>query len=338
MRSLRHLPIVLIAAVLASGLAGTTALFTPGAAPAAIAATVDATPAPPGGRVVLDRGHVDLGPRFIEGAWRVQVRDGTVEPSAWRETEDVVFHVRDTAKLTMPEDPAYAFVGKAAGEGVHVVPQTEMPGVVWIGWNTQDASVIERVNRQIAFTLVSAEGPGDLLLYLQSGNLTAPQVLWDSRKAGLQDIFMDTNVHTHGNWIFTEPGTYLLTVEFAAELSDGTPVVDRKVLRFAVGDTADTQAAFDAVPAVVAEGSPGVQGKQDGAVSAAPGRPGPFGLPAEAVTAAIIGLGGVGVLALGVIVAAAALRGRRAKAAAAAEFQKISGPEREPARAKGTRA
>lgn len=330
MRSLRHLPTMLLVAVLA----GATALLAPAAVPAAMATT----PTPSSGRVVIDRGHVDLGPRFVDGAWRVQVRDGAAEPPVWRETEDVVFHVRDAAELTMPDDPAYAFVGKAAGKSVHVVPQTEMPGVVWMGWNTQDSGVIERVRRQIAFTLVGVEGPGDLLLYLQSGNLTAPQVLWDSRETALQDIFMDTNVHTHGNWIFTEPGTYLLTVEFAAELADGTPMVDRKVLRFAVGDAADTQAAFDAVPAAAAEGSPETGGKQAGAATAVPSGSGPFGLPAEAVTAAMLGAGAVGVLALGVLVTAAAVRGRRAKAAARAELERARGHEQEPVNAGGNRA
>ncbi|WP_461164275.1 choice-of-anchor M domain-containing protein [Arthrobacter sp. R4-81] len=334
MKSIKHLLSLLLVAVLASGLAGGTALFAPGMGVVAHAAK----PAPPDGRVVVDRGHIDLAPRFVDGAWRVQVRDGTIEPSVWREPDDVVFHVRDTAELTMPDDPAYAFVGKAAGQAVHVVPQTEMPGVVWIGWNTQDAGVIEGVRRQIAFTLVDVEGPGDLLLYLQSGNLTAPQVLWDSRETGLQDIFMDTNVHTHGNWIFTEPGTYLLTVEFAAELSDGTPLVDRKVLRFAVGDSADTQAVFDAVPAAVAEGKTETKGKQDGVASATVAGTGPLGLPAEAVTAAMTGVGAVGILAIGLIVAAAAVRGRRAKAAAAAELAHTRGPEREPAKAGETRA
>ncbi|WP_309107414.1 choice-of-anchor M domain-containing protein [Arthrobacter sp.] len=333
MRSIKHLLTLLFAAVLASGLAGGTALLAPGTPLVAHAAS----PAPPDGRVVVDRGHVDLAPRFVDGAWRVQVRDGTLEPSVWRETDDVVFHVRDTAELTMPDDPAYAFVGKAAGQAVHVVPQTEMPGVVWIGWNTQDPGVIEGVKRQIAYTLVDVEGPGDLLLYLQSGNLTAPQVLWDSRETGLQDIFMDTNVHTHGNWIFTEPGTYLLTVEFAAELADGTPLVDRKVLRFAVGDSADTQAVFDAVPAA-AEGKTETRGNKGGAEAATLAGTGPFGLPAEAVTAAMTGVGAVGILAIGVIVAVAAVRGRRAKAAAAAELVHARGPEREPAKAGETRA
>lgn len=330
MRSIRHVPAILLAALLTSGIAGTSALFSPGTAHAA-------SPAPPGDRVVVDRGHVDLGPRFVDGAWRVQVRDGSIDPAVWREPEDVVFHVRDTAELTMPNDPAYSFVGKAAGQSVHVVPQTEMPGVVWIGWNTQDVDVIERVKRQIAFTLVGVEGPGDLLLYLQSGNLTAPQVLWDSRETALQDIFMDTNVHTHGNWIFTRPGTYLLTVEFAAELADGTSVVDRKVLRFAVGDSADGQAAFDAVPAAV-EGSLDEGGKHHEAAPAAVAARGPFGLPAEAVTAAVMGAGTVGILAIGVIVAAAATRGRRAKATAAAELAQARGSEQEPVNAGETRA
>jgi hypothetical protein len=45
-------------------------------------------------------------------------------------------HVLDQAQLSVPDDPAYAFVGADPGTTVGVVPQTQNPEVVWLGWNT----------------------------------------------------------------------------------------------------------------------------------------------------------------------------------------------------------
>src|SRR5690606_28434889 len=57
------------------------------------------------------------------------------------------------------------------------------------------------------------------------------------------------NTHTHANWVFTEPGAYLVQVEVAADLIDGRRVEDVATLRIAVGDATSTDevraATFD---------------------------------------------------------------------------------------------
>ncbi|WP_394940328.1 choice-of-anchor M domain-containing protein [Psychromicrobium sp. YIM B11713] len=199
------------------------------------------------GQAVISDGHIDIGPRFAKGVnsdWSVQIHDSSGQRPVWRSLPDVVLQVSDRAKQVVPDDPSYGFLGVAPGESVYVVPQTQQPGVVWAGWNTQDPRVIELLKRQVRFSLLSTQGPGSVMMYLQSGDLGQPQILWDSKKPARQDIFVDANVHTHANWVFSEPGVYLLTVEFAAELKDGRSTSDRQVLRFAVGSVADPRAAF----------------------------------------------------------------------------------------------
>ncbi|GIE31910.1 hypothetical protein Ait01nite_049550 [Actinoplanes italicus] len=186
--------------------------------------TLDANQGLATGRAVLETGHVDIGPRYRDGRWTIQIHDDHAVPAVWRDPADTVLRVRDTARQTVPGDPAYAFLGAAAGSEVHVVPQTERPGVVWIGWNTQDPGVLGAVGRGVTMTLRGVQGPGDVTVFLQSGNLGAPQVLWSSAKPFPQPIFVESNTHTHANWVFGAPGTYLVAVDISAELADGSAV------------------------------------------------------------------------------------------------------------------
>ncbi|WP_430781522.1 choice-of-anchor M domain-containing protein [Actinoplanes sp. G11-F43] len=213
--------------------------------------TVDPNQSQATGRVVLDTGHVDIGPRLQDGRWSIQIHDDHAVPSVWREPADTVLHVRDTALLEVPDDPAYAFLGAQPGEKVHVVPQTEKQGVVWIGWNTQDPAVMQAISRGVTLSLRGAQGPGDVTVYLQSGNLGAPQVLWNTAKPLPQPLWVETNTHTHANWVFTKPGNYQLAVDVTADLADGSTASASTMLRLAVGDATapDYDTAFTAPPA-----------------------------------------------------------------------------------------
>lgn len=206
---------------------------------------------------VISSGHIDIGPRFVDGRWTLLLHDDEhkADPAAtsvWRSTDETALHVLDAARLTVPDSDAYAFVGAAPGSTVWVVPQTQNPDVVWAGWNTQDPAVMQRIDRGATFSIDAVEGPGVLTVSLQSGDFGAPQVLWDSRVTGAQPVFVDVNTHTHANWVFTAPGTYLVRMTVAATLVDGSAVADSQTLRFAVGTSTSTddtlRAAWTSAP------------------------------------------------------------------------------------------
>ncbi|HWS35066.1 MAG TPA: choice-of-anchor M domain-containing protein [Actinoplanes sp.] len=206
------------------------------------------------GRAVLETGHVDIGPRLRDGKWTIQIHDDHAVPAVWREPADTVLRVRDTAGQRVPDDPAYAFLGEPPGTAVHVVPQTEKPGVIWIGWNTQDPGVLGAVGRGVTMSLRGVRGPGNVTVFLQSGNLGAPQVLWSSTKPMPQPIWVETNTHTHANWVFGRPGTYLLAVDISADLAGGSTATASTVLRLAVGDV--TEPDFDGTVALPTAAGP----------------------------------------------------------------------------------
>lgn len=198
---------------------------------------------------VLVEGHVDLGPRFDGGAWTLMVHDDTrIEGSVWRRLENTALHVLDAARLQVPDDEAYAFLGVDPGAQVHVVPQTQNAEVVWLGWNTQDPEVMSRIDRGVTLTLTGVTGPGDLIVYLQAGGFGPPEVLWDSREGSGQDLWVDVNTHTHANWVFTEPGVYLVEITASADVTDGSTVSDAQHLRLAVGSDVDPAEALSAEP------------------------------------------------------------------------------------------
>jgi putative ABC transporter-associated repeat protein len=190
-------------------------------------------PAPPADQVVIADGHVDIGPRFVDGKWTIQLRDDTGDPTVWRPLENVVVQATEKAELAVPADPAYEFLGKP-GAKVWVIPQVQQAGVVWPGWNTQETEVAKRVDREVTWSLEGVDGPGTFTLFLNS-DFGKPSPVFDSRKPFPQQTGVDVNTHVHGNWTFSAPGTYLLDISMTAKLTDGTTVTDRRPLRLHAG-------------------------------------------------------------------------------------------------------
>jgi surface-anchored protein len=243
------------------------------------------------GPVELANGHVDVGPRFVDGTWSLLVHDATTTSAVWRRPDDVVFRLGDGGRVPVPDDPQYRFVGVESGRPVWVVPQTENPAVVWLGWNTQDPEVMERIDRGVQLRLIGADGPGRVSVYLQAGTLAGPDVLWRSGDGPSAPLWVDVNSHTHANWVFTEPGAYVLRVEATADLVDGTRVSDVADLRVAVGDAvpaAEVRSAGYDGPDAPGVGGPGGdaigadQASSDGAT------PAPTALAVLAVVVAIL--------------------------------------------------
>lgn len=203
------------------------------------------------GRVVISSGHVDFGPVLLPGDGgaqeaRVQIHDDSGAVSYWRNLEDVVLQVSDAAKLEVPDNAAYSFVQADPGETVWVLPQTEQPGVVWAGWNTQQETLLQQASRGVTLSVLGVQGPGDVAVYLQDGNFGEPQALWHTGADFPQQMWIELNTHTHANWVFTKPGVYLVTMLFDITLNTGETARAQGTLRFAVGDETDAEAAFTA--------------------------------------------------------------------------------------------
>ena len=283
-------------------------------------------------------GHVDLGPRLIDGQWRAGLRHDAETGAVWRDPNQTVLRVNDAAIMTAPDSADYPFLADVAGKPVYVVPQTQNPGVVWLGWNTQDPAVTATIDRGLTMRVGPVSGPGRAWLFLQSGTFGKPLLLADSGAAP-GDVWIDSGTHVHANWAFSAPGTYTATVTFLGTTTAGEAVSASTTLRFAVGDAASASealamAAPAAAPADGASASssasssgaaPAASGAADPASSSSASGATSGGLPDWAFLA-IIAVAAASLLVIGALVVARSRRSRAEQAAAIAEADSILAP------------
>jgi putative ABC transporter-associated repeat protein len=243
--------------------------------------------------VVLADGHVDaVAPRVLDGQLQLQVKDGTTVGQAggqvrWRAPGDVVFQVKPESATALPDDPALAFLGRK-GDEIFLLPQQQRSGILWTGWSTEELRA-DQVSGPVTWRLTNVDGPGAFGIFT-TGSFGDSTVVFDSTD-GLPDSHsVPLGTHAHANWGFAKQGVYRLTFDVSATLADGSTVSDTEVYTFAVGDADPSHA------------QPGGSDDGDGSAS---GRGGPGlastgvngVLPLAAGGVALIGLGGVVVLA-----------------------------------------
>ena len=286
----------------------------------------------------ISAGHVDLGPRLIDGQWRAGLRHDAESGAVWRDPNQTVLRVNDAAIMTAPDSADYPFLADVAGKPVYVVPQTQNPSVVWLGWNTQDPAVTATIDRGLTMRVGPVSGPGRAWLFLQSGTFGKPLLLADSGAAP-GDVWIDSGTHVHANWAFSAPGTYTATVTFLGTTTAGEAVSASTTLRFAVGDAASASealamAAPAAAPADGASASssasssgaaPAASGAADPASSSSASGATSGGLPDWAFLA-IIAVAAASLLVIGALVVARSRRSRAEQAAAIAEADSILAP------------
>ena len=281
-------------------------------------------------------GHVDLGPRLIDGQWRAGLRHDAETGAVWRDPNQTVLRVSDAAIMTAPDSADYPFLADVAGKPVHVIPQTQNPSVVWLGWNTQDPAVTATIDRGLTMRVGPVSGPGRAWLFLQSGTFGKPLLLADSGAAP-GDVWIDSGTHVHANWAFSAPGTYTATVTFLGTTTAGEAVSASTTLRFAVGDAASASEALAmAAPAAADAASAGASASSSGSAPAASGAApasssssasgaASGGLPDWAFLA-IIAVAVLSLLVIGALVVARSRRSRAEQAAAIAEADSLLAP------------
>jgi surface-anchored protein len=210
-----------------------TALLLPGMVAAAfVASTLPAAATPV---VVLSQGHVDaVDVHYEDGGLELHVHDETVDPSVERDPADVVFRVLPGAETTVPDDPAYGFLG-SSGAPVWILPETNNPDLLWPGLSTEEIEPGVFAGDTVTLKLWGVRGPGALSLF-SSDPFGAPVVLANSGDGTPDRLTLTTGGHQHANWAFTSAGTYKAVFQASGTLADGTRVVsDPAVYTFQVG-------------------------------------------------------------------------------------------------------
>ena len=211
----------------------------------------------PGASGNATEGHFDLGPAIENGQLVARVKDDRSAPVQWVDPASLTFALGDAARITAPDETSFV---ATPGSQVWLISSTQVPGVPWLGMNSQRDEIVNGTTGGVDFTLDSVDGPGRVAVF-NSGSLGGGvgEHVFDG--AG-STYTLPPNTHAHQNWLFTEPGTYTLTLSMrvtptGADLAgtgggtttrltptgatgaNGRPVVSEVVGRTASGDECD---------------------------------------------------------------------------------------------------
>ena len=157
-----------------------------------------------GDKLVIDHGHVDIAV-YTGDSNNVDmaVQEDVTGSHVFRDPDTVVFAVGEAGKTN----------------GVYRIPQTQIDGVPWMGWNNQSMNP----HKPTQLSLTGVEGPGNVRVWMFGGLGGGDQEIFSTQ--GATDYTIPANTHAHANWDFDEPGYY--TLQFKA--SDGNSTVTRNI-------------------------------------------------------------------------------------------------------------
>ena len=165
-------------------------------------------------------GHADFGVVFEDSSWIIHyhfdsgaVLDGaTITEDLEFEPGEVIVLLGDSAKVSLPVP--VAFLGANTGDDIWLIPQIQMQGVPWLGFNTEE---LDNTWGPIKFALSSFSGPGNFALW-STGSFGEPTIKMQTNDGVDPDVDFETIgiTHAHYNWGFTELGTYELGITISA--------------------------------------------------------------------------------------------------------------------------
>jgi surface-anchored protein len=174
--------------------------------------------------VTLDKGHVDVvDVEYADGGFELHIHDETQDPGVERDPADVLLRALPQARTTVPDDPAYSFLG-TPGSAVWILPQVEDPELLFPGLSTEELTAGLFTGDQVTLTLCSVSGPGKVSVFTTDA-FGSPSIVFNSRD-GLPDATtLAVGGHKHANWAFTRAGTYRATFHVSARLAAGNAVI-----------------------------------------------------------------------------------------------------------------
>ena len=177
-----------------------------------------ALPAQAADTVVLSAGHVDIADVTYEnGQLEIGVHDETVDPDVEREVDDVVFLVKKAARTTVPDNPAFGFLG-TAGKPVWILPEIQNEELIWPGLAAEEIETGVLAGDSVSLKVEKVTGAGRVAVFTEDavGN---PNVLVNSGD-GLPDaLTLTAGTHQHASWAFQKAGVYLIKVRATAKLA-----------------------------------------------------------------------------------------------------------------------
>ncbi|MCS1408822.1 MAG: hypothetical protein M2R45_01999 [Verrucomicrobia subdivision 3 bacterium] len=165
------------------------------------------------GPTVFDVGELDIEVAFEDGEWNLVALDEASERAIF--PDELVIRGGVGALFTVPQNPAFGFLGRP-GAIVHVLPQEEKEGVIFLGIAGDEIEPGLFENETVDLRLVGVDGPGTVALY-EVDAFGNPKVFFDSGDGiGENDVFsLAVGGHLHRAWGFSAPGVYAVQLQVA---------------------------------------------------------------------------------------------------------------------------
>ena len=160
------------------------------------------------------------------------VKDDRSVPAEWKDPASMVFGLGDAAKADLPQA-----VGPVPAGPVWMIGSTQQSGVPWLGANTQHPSLLENTSGDVVYEVSRYEGPGAMVVFTQGGLGQIVGEEWfranEGKSQGSHTI--PANSHVHPSWVFSQPGTYHVTVKQSTTSKSGEQLSGEATLTFNVG-------------------------------------------------------------------------------------------------------
>ncbi|MER7457967.1 choice-of-anchor M domain-containing protein [Micromonospora sp. NPDC126480] len=190
-------------------------LLTSGVVTAALLAAAPA--AAQASLVTFNSGHLDLVDiAYEDGALELGVHDEDTDVEYAADEVKVV--VKRQAKVTVPNDPAFGFLGTPGVSKVWILPEIQNTSLVWPGIAAEEVEPGTFTADTLTLDLQSVNGPGQLAIYTENA-VGQPTVLADSGDGLPDTIALTAGDHLHANWAFDRAGTYCVTFRATGTLA-----------------------------------------------------------------------------------------------------------------------
>ena len=215
------------------------ALFTALLTLALFATPTIAAPDPQSGesttKVLLTRGHTDVFTLVPNGPTiSLVAKEDVTTPGAptYHNPAKLILGVTDAAKTSATKKI------EGVGTAGYALPQSEDPALLWPGWDSNALAPLRPTAIRLVIDEVS--GPGRILLWRSAAfGVTSPIFEQGSLEAAPgRSILQNASAHEHANWLFTDAGTYSLTLHGEVDTPNGHLVSAPASYTFAVGATA----------------------------------------------------------------------------------------------------
>lgn len=219
-------------------------------------------PAPPSQeKLVLDNGHMDVFNLTPDGRGiSLTFKEDVTGAHVKHRPESVQAFVKPDAHLAegaIPDAAKNRFPTEIRNGDFHYLPLTQDHNLIWPGWDSLELGAAYGDPSDIDINITAVDGPGDVFLW-SNDSFGGIKPLLNKGYQLPGTIHQNVLAHTHANWAFTEPGTYILTANATAAKKDGSGVVKstEHSYSFVVAEATHTQTRLSADTTELDPGDP----------------------------------------------------------------------------------